>query len=69
MRLSALLIIVLFPAFAAAQTLTSIEEKTRGLKKYEGYLNYYWDDATGKIWLEVDKTGEEYCTTCRCRRR
>ncbi|MEI9809424.1 MAG: DUF5117 domain-containing protein [Bacteroidota bacterium] len=53
------LLIILFPAIAASQALPTIEDKTKGLKKYEGYLNYYWDEAAGKIWLEVDKTGTE----------
>ena len=44
---------------ATSQTLTTIEDKTKGLKKYEGYLNYYWDEATGKIWLEIDKLDSE----------
>lgn len=57
-RLSALFIIVL-PVFTIAQTLPSIEEKTKELKKYEGYLTYYWDENAGKVWLEVDKTDSE----------
>jgi hypothetical protein len=59
MRLTALLITILFPSIIIAQALPAIEEKTKGLKKQEGYLNYYWDEAAGKIWLEVDKTGTE----------
>ena len=59
MRLTALLIIILFPVVAIAQALPTIEEKTKGSKKYEGYFNYYWDETTGKIWLEVDKIGTE----------
>ncbi|MEO7394890.1 MAG: DUF5117 domain-containing protein, partial [Chitinophagaceae bacterium] len=39
----------------SAQTLPSIDDKTKGLKKYEGYLNYYWDETSGKILLEIDK--------------
>src|SRR3978361_2204361 len=39
----------------AQQKLPSIEEKTNGLKKYEGYLNFYWDENSGKIWLDIDK--------------
>ncbi len=41
------------------KALPSIEDKTKGLKKYEGYLNYYWDEAAGKIWLEIDKFDSE----------
>lgn len=53
------LFVILFPFLAFAQPLPSIQEKTKGLKKYEGFLNYYWDEDSGKVWLEVDKPGTE----------
>ena len=52
-------IALLFPFIAITQNLSSIEEKTKGLKKYEGYLTYYWDETMGKIWLETDKLDSE----------
>ncbi|MEQ1796507.1 MAG: zinc-dependent metalloprotease [Lacibacter sp.] len=45
---------------AGKQGLPTIEEKTNGLKKYEGYFNFYWDENTGKVWLEVDKLETEW---------
>ena len=42
-----------------AQKLPTIEEKTNGLKKYEGYINFYWDESTGKIYLEINKLDSE----------
>src|SRR5258708_12344653 len=57
-RLVALFIFIL-PVIAITQKLPGIEEKTKGLKKYEGYLNYYWDENAGKVWLEVDKPDSE----------
>jgi Met-zincin/Domain of unknown function (DUF5117) len=59
MRYLVVLFLFLFPVAISAQSLPSIEDKTKGLKKYEGYLNYYWDEATGKIWLEIDKPDTE----------
>jgi Met-zincin/Domain of unknown function (DUF5117) len=59
MRYFIVLFLFLFPVAISAQTLPSIEDKTKGLKKYEGYLNYYWDEAAGKIWLEIDKFDSE----------
>src|SRR6185503_6223257 len=56
-RLIVLLLII--PVFSIAQNLPSIEEKTKGLKKYEGYLNFYWDENAGKVWLEIDKLDSE----------
>ena len=56
----ALLLLLLLPLFTAAQKLPSIEDKTNGLKKYEGYFSFYWDENTGKLWLEVDKLDTEF---------
>ena len=53
------LILLLSYSFAYAQKLPAIEEKTNGLKKFEGYLNFYWDENAGKIWLEIDKLDTE----------
>src|SRR6476659_10132073 len=38
----------------------NIENKIKGMKKYPGYFNFYWDDASGKIYLEVDKLNQEF---------
>lgn len=43
------------PAFAQV----TISEKTKGMEKHEGFFNFWWDDAEGKIWMEVDKLGQE----------
>ncbi|MDZ4793058.1 MAG: zinc-dependent metalloprotease [Bacteroidota bacterium] len=44
---------------SARQGITSIEEKTKDFKKYEGFINFYWDENTGKIWLEIDQLDKE----------
>lgn len=49
---------LLFPLIVTAQD--TIEEKTEGMQKYEGFFNFWWDQDTGKIWLEVDKFEEEF---------
>ena len=33
--------------------LPAIAEKTRGLARHEGFIPFYWDSATGKLWLEI----------------
>jgi len=53
-------VLLLLPFYTAAQKLPTIEEKTKDLRKYEGFLNFYWDENTGKIWLEVDKLETEF---------
>jgi hypothetical protein len=37
----------------------SIESFTKGLSKKEGFLNYYWDDNKGKLYLEISKLNHE----------
>ena len=53
-------LLLLLPLFTLAQKIPSIEEKTNGLKKYEGYFTFYWDENAGKLWLEVDKLDTEF---------
>ena len=38
----------------------TIASKTANLKKYEGFFTYYWDEANGKIWLEIDRWDIEF---------
>lgn len=38
----------------------TITDKTKGMDKKEGYFNYYWDEKTGKVWLEIDQLNEEF---------
>ena len=54
-----LFLLLLFPVCLVAQKLSSIEDKTKDLKKFTGFLDFYWDENTGKIWLEVEKLDTE----------
>jgi hypothetical protein len=53
-----LTLFLIHPLSLAAQE--TIAEKTAGMEKYEGFFNFWWDDDTGKIWLEIDKLDEEF---------
>ena len=33
----------------------SIEEKTAGLKRFDGFFPLYWDEARGQLWMEVGR--------------
>ena len=54
-----LLLFLFIPFFATAQSINAIKEKTKNMKSYNGFFNFYWDDSTGKIWLEIDKLDAE----------
>jgi len=53
------LLLFLFPFCLSAQQLPTIDNKTKDLKKYQGFLDFYWDENNGKIWLEVSKLDTE----------
>ena len=55
-----LLVLLLFlPIFVRAQT-TSIAEKTKNMTAYNGYKLFYWEESTGKIWLQIDEFDKEF---------
>jgi hypothetical protein len=53
------LFLLFIPFLPFAQSLSSVEAKTKDLKKYDGFFNFYWDENAGKIFLEVDKPDTE----------
>ena len=63
--LSIFLLLLVLSSLATAQrkktaTVGPIDEKVADMTRYEGYFNFYWDEKTGKIWLEVDKIGQGF---------
>ncbi|UII28076.1 zinc-dependent metalloprotease [Fulvivirga maritima] len=44
----------------SGSTTGGIDQKTAGMKKYEGYFSFYYDEKSDKIFLEIDKLGEEF---------
>jgi len=53
-------LLLLVPSALLSQKLPTIEEKTASLQKVEGFFNYYWDESTGKCWLEVNRFDTEF---------
>jgi hypothetical protein len=53
------LILILLPFFVKAQGVNSISDKTKNMKVDTGFLNFFWEESTGKIWLQIDKLNEE----------
>ncbi len=41
----------------------SIEERTNGLRKLDGYFPLYWDERTGQMWLEIARFGTPFLYT------
>jgi hypothetical protein len=60
MRRLLLLLIFLAPALVFAQTTNVVFEKTKNMKRQVGFFNFFIDDASGKIWLDIDKIGQEF---------
>src|ERR1017187_8408755 len=46
----------------AGRTAT-IEERTTGMQKIDGYLPLYWDERTGNLWLEIPRFDSEFLYT------
>jgi len=64
--LVATLLLALAPVASAEQAaqsrpgaLPTIEEKTAGFAKQDGFFPLYWDEATGTLWLEIPSLGTE----------
>ncbi|MBO0931363.1 zinc-dependent metalloprotease [Fibrella aquatilis] len=55
-RYSLVLLLSLLTAPLFAQTIATF---AAGMEKHPGFLTYYWDAKKGKIWLEIDKFGQE----------
>ncbi|NJK84412.1 MAG: DUF5117 domain-containing protein, partial [Saprospiraceae bacterium] len=55
-----LLLLLIMPfSLLHGQTDTTIAKKVANMNAYEGYFKFYWEEKTGKIWLEIDKWDEE----------
>lgn len=50
---------LLIPIQLFSQPLPSIEEKTRNLSRQEGFINFYYDENNGKIFLELNRLDSE----------
>ncbi|MDB5226012.1 MAG: hypothetical protein JWN78_205, partial [Bacteroidota bacterium] len=53
------IILLVFCYVSFSQPANAIHEKTKGLIEYKGFLNFFWDESTGKIWLQIDKLDTE----------
>ncbi|MBA2249229.1 MAG: DUF5117 domain-containing protein, partial [Chitinophagaceae bacterium] len=54
-----LYLFILFPFFSHSQ-LPSIAEKTKNLASYKGFFNFFWDDKSGKLFIQVDHLDSQF---------
>jgi hypothetical protein len=47
------------PQAARRAALPSIEEKTAGMRKIDGFFPLYWDEAGGQLWMEIARFDTE----------
>ena len=59
-RLLMSLALFLFSASLHAQTLPTIADTVANTHALEGYFNLYWDEASGKMYWEIDKLDTEF---------
>ncbi|MCI4668927.1 MAG: zinc-dependent metalloprotease [Bacteroidia bacterium] len=43
-----------------AQDLPDIASKTSGFEKQEGFFTFYWDEARGKLYLEIEELNKDF---------
>lgn len=56
---SKLLLLLLIPIISFGQKLPTVEEKTKDMKKMSGFLDFYWEESSGKIWLDINRLDTE----------
>ena len=50
-------------AGAAPGRVPTIEERTSGMQKMEGYFPMYWDERAGALWLEIPRLDADFLFT------
>src|SRR5688500_6079981 len=55
-----ILLLCFLPLLLFAQKPVSIEEKTKNMKASPGFFPFYWDEGSGKIWLQVPAGTTEF---------
>ena len=55
-----LVLLLIIPLGLHAQKLPDIAEKTKDLQRFDGFFPMYWDQHTGKLWLEIDTFDVEF---------
>ena len=54
------LLLLLLPLSLWSQTLPTIEEKTKNFTKTDGFFPIYWDEPSGKLYVEIPQMNTQY---------
>jgi hypothetical protein len=57
---SCTLLLAPFAQAQPAQKTSTIEERTAGMRKLDGYFPVYWDERTGSLWLEIPRLDSDF---------
>ena len=55
-----LLCLTFFPTFSQTKPAETIDDKTKGLQKIDGYIPIFWDAKSGKMLLEISRFNQEF---------
>lgn len=53
-------LLLAIPGLLLAQPLPTIEAKTTGFERRDGFFPLYWDAAAGQVWLEIPRWQEDF---------
>src|SRR6185503_4724394 len=42
-----------------AQRRPTIETRTAGMRRFDGFVPFYWDEQSGQVWLEITQLNTE----------
>ena len=45
---------------APPATMPTIEQRTAGMQKMDGYFPIYWEERTGSLWLEIPRMDADF---------
>ena len=55
-----ILIIYIFIPILFGEDFPTIEQKTNGMKYYNGFVDIYYDNKSGEIFIEIEKFNKEF---------
>ncbi|MEO7311007.1 MAG: zinc-dependent metalloprotease [Chitinophagaceae bacterium] len=60
LKLSIVLSLLCIAIICNAQPVSKIADKTKAMKRMDGFIPFYWDTVNGKIYLEISRFDQEF---------